>query len=100
MIANYAVWYTFLRIHKTLRVTPAMAADLCDNVKTWEQIVEAINADAPKPRKRGAYKKLRNLHDPHRHRMATTAAQSAPYRLLTAQQIEKRTIFQNIRTYR
>ena len=26
MVAIYAVWYNFLRIHKTLRVTPAMAA--------------------------------------------------------------------------
>ncbi len=26
MVAIYAIWYNFLRIHKTLRVTPAMAA--------------------------------------------------------------------------
>jgi IS1 family transposase len=57
MIAIYAVWYNFLRIHKTLRVTPAMAAGVCDTVMTWEQIVEAMDADAPKPGKRGPYKK-------------------------------------------
>ena len=28
MVAIYAVWYNWLRIHKTLRVTPAMAAGL------------------------------------------------------------------------
>ena len=27
MVAIYAVWNNFLRIHKTLRVTPAMDAD-------------------------------------------------------------------------
>ena len=28
MVAIYAVWYNWIRIHKTLRVTPAMAAGL------------------------------------------------------------------------
>jgi IS1 family transposase len=59
MVAIYAVWYNFLRIHKTLRVTPAMSAGLCDTVMTWEQMVEAMDADAPKPGKRGPYKKAR-----------------------------------------
>jgi len=58
MVAIYAVWYNWLRIHKSLRVTPAMAAGLSDTVMTWEQIVEAMDADAPKPGKRGSYKKL------------------------------------------
>jgi hypothetical protein len=57
MVAIYAVWYNFLRIHKALRVTPAMAAGVCDTVMTWEQIIEAMEADAPKPGKRGPYKK-------------------------------------------
>ena len=26
MVAIWAIWYNFIRIHKTLRVTPAMAA--------------------------------------------------------------------------
>jgi hypothetical protein len=26
MVALYALWYNFVRIHKTLRVSPAMAA--------------------------------------------------------------------------
>jgi len=59
MVAIYAVWYNWLRIHKTLRVTPAMAAGLSDTVMTWEQIVEAMDADAPKPGPRGPYKKTR-----------------------------------------
>jgi IS1 family transposase len=57
MVAIYAVWYNWLRIHKTLRTSPAMAAGICDTLMTWEQIVEAMDADAPKPGPRGPYKK-------------------------------------------
>lgn len=53
MVATCAVWYNFLRIHKTLRVTPAMAAGVSDKIVTWEQIVEAMDEDAPKPGPRG-----------------------------------------------
>ncbi|MGO8801009.1 MAG: IS1 family transposase, partial [Roseiarcus sp.] len=56
MVAIYAVWYNFLRIHKTLRVTPAMASGVCETVMDWTQIVEAMDADTPAP-KRGPYKK-------------------------------------------
>jgi IS1 family transposase len=56
MVAIYAVWYNFLRIHKTLRVTPAMAADLSKTVMNWSDIVEAMDADFI-PAKRGPYKK-------------------------------------------
>jgi IS1 family transposase len=59
MVAIYAVWYNWIRIHKSLRVTPAMAAGISETVMTWEQIVEAMDADAPKPGKRGPYKKSR-----------------------------------------
>ena len=56
MVAIYAVWYNCIRIHKTLRVTPAMAAGLSDKVMDWAEIVEAMDADAP-VKKRGPYKK-------------------------------------------
>jgi IS1 family transposase len=56
MVAIYAVWYNWIRIHKTIRVTPAMAAGLSQTVMDWAQIVEAMDADAPAP-KRGPYKK-------------------------------------------
>jgi IS1 family transposase len=56
MVAIYAVWYNWLRIHKTLRVTPAMAAGLSKVVMDWSDIVEAMDADAPAT-KRGPYKK-------------------------------------------
>lgn len=56
MVAIYSVFYNFLRIHKTLRVTPAMAAGLSDTVMDWAQIVEMMDADKP-AKKRGPYKK-------------------------------------------
>ena len=56
MVAIYAVWYNWIRTHKSLRVTPAMAAGLSETVMDWADIVEAMDADAP-ARKRGPYKK-------------------------------------------
>ncbi len=56
MVAIYAVWYNWLRIHKTLRVTPAMAAGLSKTVMDWKDIVTAMDASA-QPKKRGPYKK-------------------------------------------
>jgi IS1 family transposase len=56
MVAIYSVWYNFLRIHKTLRVTPAMAAGLSQTLMSWADIVEAMDTDFV-PAKRGSYKK-------------------------------------------
>ncbi len=56
MVAVYAVWYNWIRVHKSLRVTPAMAAGLSATVMDWAAIVEAMDADAPAA-KRGPYKK-------------------------------------------
>lgn len=56
MVAIYAVWYNFLRIHKTLKITPAMAAGISKTVVDWAQIVEMMDADQP-AKKRGPYKK-------------------------------------------
>lgn len=56
MVAIYAVWYNWIRIHKSLRVTPAMAAGISETVMDWSQFVEAMDADHP-AKKRGSYKK-------------------------------------------
>jgi hypothetical protein len=56
MVAIYAVWYNWIRIHKSLRVTPAMASGLSKTVMTWEDFVEITDADQP-AKKRGPYKK-------------------------------------------
>ena len=56
MVAIYAVWYNWIRIHKSLRVTPAMAADLSKIVMDWSDFVEMMDADQA-AKKRGPYKK-------------------------------------------
>ena len=42
MCALYTVWYNFVRIHKTLRITPAMAAGLTDRLWSMEDLVEQL----------------------------------------------------------
>jgi IS1 family transposase len=39
MVALYTVFYNFAKIHKTLRVTPAMQAGVSDHVWSFEEIV-------------------------------------------------------------
>ncbi|MBX9659310.1 MAG: IS1 family transposase [Nitrospiraceae bacterium] len=56
-LALYFAFYNFCRIHKSLRVTPAMAAGLTDRLWTLEDIVAKMDAMAPAPAKRGPYKK-------------------------------------------
>lgn len=56
-LALYFVWYNFVRVHKTLRVTPAMAAGVTDKLWDMKDIVALIDASAPKPGPRGSYKK-------------------------------------------
>jgi lambda repressor-like predicted transcriptional regulator len=57
MVAIYAVWYNWIRIHKSLRVTPAMAAGLSKTVLDWSDIIALMDAEAPRPGPRGPYKK-------------------------------------------
>ena len=57
MVALYTVFYNFCKIHKSLRVTPAMEAGISDTVRDFDWIVELIDARAPKPGPRGPYKK-------------------------------------------
>jgi IS1 family transposase len=57
MVALYAVWYNWVRIHKTLRVTPAMAAGLTDKLMSFEDIVALMDAREGGPKKRGSYRK-------------------------------------------
>lgn len=57
MVAIYAVFYNWLRIHKTLRVTPAMAAGLTDRLWSWEELVGMMDEEAPKPGRPSKYKR-------------------------------------------
>ena len=52
-VALYAVFYNFCRIHKTLRVAPAMASGVSDTLRDAEWIVGLVDARAPKPAKPG-----------------------------------------------
>ena len=58
MVALYAVFYNWTRIHKTLRVTPAMAAGVTDRLWSMEEIAEMIDATLPKPGRPATYKKI------------------------------------------
>lgn len=53
----YFAFYNFIRIHKTLRVTPAMQAGITDRVWSLEDIVSLMDARAPKPGPRKPYNK-------------------------------------------
>jgi hypothetical protein len=54
-IALHFMHYNFARIHKTLRVTPAMEAGLSDHPWSIEEIAALI--PAPEAKKRGQYRK-------------------------------------------
>lgn len=50
MVALYAVFYNWMKVHKTLRVTPAMQAGLADKVFEMTDLVALIEqAEAPMP---------------------------------------------------
>ena len=57
MVAIYTVWYNFIKMHKTLRMTPAMAAGVSDKLWSIDDLVAMMEEIAPKPGKRGPYKK-------------------------------------------
>jgi IS1 family transposase len=42
MVALYALWYNFVRIHKTLRMSPAMAAGIETRLWSMEDVVRLI----------------------------------------------------------
>jgi IS1 family transposase len=59
-VALHFAYYNFVRIHKTLRMTPAMAAGVTDRL--WDMsdlvaVLEAAEAADAQPAKRGPYKK-------------------------------------------
>jgi IS1 family transposase len=56
-VALMMTYYNFVRIHKTLRVTPAMAAGVTDRLWEVSDIVALMDAAEAKPAKRGPYRK-------------------------------------------
>jgi IS1 family transposase len=59
-IALHFVYYNFVKQHKTLRVTPAMAAGITKKFMSIEDIARLIPVETPK--KRGNYKKRDIIH--------------------------------------
>ena len=56
-LALYFVFYNFTRIHKTLRVSPAMAAGVTDRLWSLDDVIAKIDELSPVAGKRGPYKK-------------------------------------------
>jgi hypothetical protein len=56
-VALFTTYYNFVRIHKTLRVSPAMAAGVTDRLWEIGDIVALVEAVDAVPGKRGPYKK-------------------------------------------
>jgi hypothetical protein len=56
-LALYFVYYNFVRILKSLKVSPTMAAGLTDRLWGWEEVIALIDAKQTAPKKRGPYKK-------------------------------------------
>ena len=53
MMHLFMLHYNFVRIHQTLRVTPAMEAGVDDKLRDMEWIVGLIDADTPEPKTPG-----------------------------------------------
>jgi hypothetical protein len=56
-LSLYFVHYNFARVHKTLRMSPAMAAGISDRLWSMEDILALIDTREKPAKKRGPYKK-------------------------------------------
>jgi hypothetical protein len=59
-VALFVMFYNFCRIHKTLRITPAMAAGVTERLWEVADIVAVVEAIEEPTKKRGSYKKQRD----------------------------------------
>lgn len=57
MVALYAFWYNFVKLHKAHKLTPAMAACVSDRLMDMGDIVDMIDARAAKPNRPATYRK-------------------------------------------
>jgi IS1 family transposase len=55
-VALHFMYCNYVRIHQTLRVTPAMESHLSDHVWSIEELLQMADSYMPKPAKRGPYK--------------------------------------------
>lgn len=56
-VALHFMYYNFVRVHQTLKVTPAMEAGLTTRLWDISDLVALIDANEAAPKKRGPYKK-------------------------------------------
>jgi len=56
-VALHFMYYNFVKVHQTLKVTPAMEAGLTDRLWDIADLVAIIDANKEAPKKRGPYKK-------------------------------------------
>ncbi|SFO66325.1 hypothetical protein SAMN03159463_02569 [Mesorhizobium sp. NFR06] len=47
MVAIYTVWYNFIKMHKTLKMTPAMATGVSKTLWSMEDLCEKMDAVEP-----------------------------------------------------
>jgi IS1 family transposase len=73
-LALYFAFYNFCRIHKSLRISPAMAAGITDRLWSLEGIVAKIDAMTPTPASRGPYKNAPPDSTPRSSRIILCAA--------------------------
>ena len=56
-VALHFMYYNFVRVHQTLKVTPAMEAGITNHLWDIKDFVDIIDANEKVPKKRGPYKK-------------------------------------------
>ncbi len=56
-VALHFMYYNFVKVHQTLKVTPAMEAGLTDRLWDINDLVDLVDANEEAPKKRGPYKK-------------------------------------------
>jgi IS1 family transposase len=56
-VALHFAYYNLVKVHKTLRMTPAMAAGVTDKLWEMADLVAVVEAAEARPGKRGPYKK-------------------------------------------
>ncbi|MGV8838803.1 MAG: IS1 family transposase [Bauldia sp.] len=57
MVALYAVWYNFVKMHKALKMTPALAAGVTDRLWSMDDIAALVEAADAKPVRPVTYRK-------------------------------------------
>jgi len=62
-VALHFMHYNFCRIHQTLEVTPAMEAGVAEKLWSVDDIVDLVDAAAPKPNRPKTYKTRSNGRD-------------------------------------